>query len=309
MSLLVQLGAFDPTADYTGKFCLMFRFGWITSIPDAHCTHKYFKNPTETQLQQILDAVDAYFKKNRVEIEKPKVWMFDKPSLLGEDKTPVLERASTEGMLLDLKEQLDEIIPDKFPTYRPHITIPAQDTAKSLTLIPWYYELSTGQTVIRSWTMGEKNMRLSADPTGKPKSRSMSDVAGDIKKAGSDPKLEPKAAVDPNAKLEDGDSGEFGAKPGEDPEAVVEPPTPGRLTEAEMQQNPKDLLAQDGTEGVTSDENTDGVNKKVVEDMASPQGLNEKLTEAFQDYLDPSRKAKPKTATYGGKESEREELA
>lgn len=157
MSLDARLGAFDPNADYSGKYHFAFKFAEEFGIPFCHCTHKYLGRVTQEILHKATYLVDQYFVENAKDLAQPRLWRFDRFALFGPEKdTPVLERRTTEGMLLELKGQMDAMVPDKWPTYKPHITIPREYEFLKLNMKPVAYALSEGKNELRRWPMGVK---------------------------------------------------------------------------------------------------------------------------------------------------------
>lgn len=152
---MIRLGAFDPNKDYSGKFCLMFHFKESYGIPHAHCTHKYLGAVDQVTLGRAIQVVESYFDKNKQALSAPRVWWFDRFSLLGKEKdTPVLERTQKSDMLLDLIGELDQIVPAQWDTYRPHVTVPPMYEFMRLPMMPAAYVLSEGGNAKAKWPMG-----------------------------------------------------------------------------------------------------------------------------------------------------------
>lgn len=152
--MIVQLGAYDPTKDYSGTYMLAFYFAETFGIPYCHCTHKYLGAVPQETLCQVMSQVDQYFSARKRELAHHQLWWFDRFTHLGPDEVPVLERRNLGGMLLDLKRELDGIVPEKWPSYRPHVTIPKEFEFMRLPMKPVAYKLVEGDKVIREWAMG-----------------------------------------------------------------------------------------------------------------------------------------------------------
>ena len=102
--------------------CTMFMFEGC-DIPDVlHCTHHYMgKGLTDKDIEKIKDILIEYFKEKPFKtISK----VFDKEEFFGENKdVRVLRPESKTGLLLDLRDQLNQLYPDKWPEYKPHVSV------------------------------------------------------------------------------------------------------------------------------------------------------------------------------------------
>ena len=100
--------------------CLLYSLEGIDHPDLAHCTIKYFdKNFKEDD--KVLEIIKAYFKKHPFEkINK----VFDQLDHFGESEdVRVLRPKNKSGLHADLKDELDELYPDKFPIWKPHISV------------------------------------------------------------------------------------------------------------------------------------------------------------------------------------------
>lgn len=152
--MIVQLGAFDPHKDYTGTYMLAFYFKNNYGIPFCHCTHKYLGQISREKLEEVTNLVDWYFDERKRELKMEQCWWFDSFTHMGPDAVPVLERRNLSGMLLDLKDQLDRMVPEKWPSYRPHLSVPEGFGFPRLPMEPVSYKLVEGDRVIKEWAMG-----------------------------------------------------------------------------------------------------------------------------------------------------------
>lgn len=153
--MIKQFSAFDPNKDYTGTFVYVFAFSESFGIPYCHCTHKYLGEAPPELLEVTKTLVDNYFLNRYRDLQQERLWWFDRFAQLGPERdTPVLERRNSGDMLLDLKQQLDEVIPDKWDSYRPHITVPMSYASLKLPMKPMSYQLREGAKIVKEWTFG-----------------------------------------------------------------------------------------------------------------------------------------------------------
>lgn len=153
--MISQLGAFDPNKDYSGTFVYVFSFQESFGIPFCHCTHKYLGEIPPELLTVTNALVDAHFLNRWRDLQSKKLWWFDKFEMFGpEHDVPVLERRNSGDMMLDLKQQLDEVVPEKWDGYRPHITVPLSYASLKLPMKPHAYQLREGAKVVREWSLG-----------------------------------------------------------------------------------------------------------------------------------------------------------
>lgn len=239
-----HLGAFDPNKDYSGKYFFMFAFADDQGIPACHCTHKYLGAVSDAVLARAQKTVQRYFEANQNEFKKKQSWLFDVATMLGaaDDLVPVMERDSYGGMMLKLKNELDEIVPDKFPHYRPHITVPKEHGKRALNMVPVAYELRSGDNVIQSWPMGDYKGSV------KLMARHFSDRV--------DEEMKKKQALASEVKKEPKDdlAASGGAASGEGSANEIQStdiPMPVAKTPEEMLQDPK-LVLEQGVSGVES---------------------------------------------------------
>jgi len=147
-----RAGAYDPNADYSGKYMLAFYFDDDHNLPHCHCTHHYLEKLDPTQVQDVIKVVDNYFEENPWALKQKDFWIFDSPQMFVEEHdTPVLEATPTKNMLLDLKEQLQDFKRDQFPVYRPHITLPEQGFLRFFIATPIKYALVSGDVPEHEW--------------------------------------------------------------------------------------------------------------------------------------------------------------
>jgi len=125
-------------------FCLM----WI--VGPYHITHKYVPGGTEDVVRKIAAVVDRYWALKHPHSPK---FVFETPAMFGPEKdTFVLTDADptkNPHYLLDLKYALDQLVPDKWPDYRPHLT--CEPCFRSMTVVPERYVLRRGETDVRQW--------------------------------------------------------------------------------------------------------------------------------------------------------------
>ena len=125
-------------------------FYYENNTPDElHCTHKYFGDLEETEIETIKSIIKDYFKDNPF---KSFQVTFHKEEFFGKDNdirvlTPT--DYNKELFLLDLKSKLDNIKEDKFDTYRPHVT-----TNRDLVDLPFKgYALLFGDDIIQNYSI------------------------------------------------------------------------------------------------------------------------------------------------------------
>lgn len=153
---------YDPTnLDFDGHIMFAFYFSDDHGIPKCHCTHKYLgvynDSVFDEQIKKMCDIVDDFF--NKIPKRK-RVWNFDKYELFGKEKdVPVMMSTNNKNKFLNLKKQLDMIIPDEFELYKPHITLKKSvddisDRDKMpLRMEPIAYSLAMGDETIKQWNM------------------------------------------------------------------------------------------------------------------------------------------------------------
>lgn len=151
-------GVYDPNEDYSGKYMTAFYFEDSRGIPYCHCTHYYLGEQDQQAVHDIIDLIDEYFAQNPPQIDSP--WSFDNFDLFGPEKDcPVMERTSKDDMLLDLRDQLAPYRKDKFPVYRPHVTLGDTvgdltiDRLRPMTMKPIELALVSGNQKVKSWKL------------------------------------------------------------------------------------------------------------------------------------------------------------
>lgn len=130
---------------FSGHWCLMWDAG------PFHVTHKYLGHESEVDRRDVDECaalVNEYF---RVKRPVAGTWTFDRPDRFGPDKdVHVLRRDPSPDMMLDLRDDLDLIIPDKWSEYRPHVT--CDSVYKAITIRPERYVLACGEgNFVREW--------------------------------------------------------------------------------------------------------------------------------------------------------------
>ncbi|MGL4401632.1 MAG: SprT-like domain-containing protein, partial [Luteolibacter sp.] len=96
--------------------------GYETGCHDViHVTHKYFE--TDEKKNAILETLQDFFLRAPF---KPFSVKFDKVEMFGKDKDVRVLRPDSNGeFYIGLKEKLDALVPDKWPEYKPHISVSA----------------------------------------------------------------------------------------------------------------------------------------------------------------------------------------
>jgi len=152
-------GAYNPDEDYSGKYMTAFYFEDTHGIPYCHCTHKYFGKQDPQAVHGIIETIENYFS-GIPDLKKDRVWEFDNFDLFGPEKDcPVMERLTKDDMFPDLKDQLEAFQKDKFPEYRPHVTLGEKvadltvDRLRPLKMKPIEYALVTGDQKVKVWKL------------------------------------------------------------------------------------------------------------------------------------------------------------
>lgn len=153
-----------------GKYCTMFAFDGVEDPHLLHCTHKYFPDESQVTLQQIISTLERYFSERPfLKFKAPFTKLHEN---FGKDGTyRVLEAESKEPFLLDLKAKLDELQPDNWPDYVPHVTV-GRNTDSLNYDIRDYVVMSEGKVV---WSAMEKQRLLVEEITSafRPKLRKL----------------------------------------------------------------------------------------------------------------------------------------
>jgi len=117
--------------DHQDSWWTTFLFKDIPNPNDLHVTHKYFGTVgegglTEKHLEQVMETLDEYFEDKEFHSFRVD---FDEEEMFGEDKdvrvlspSNLSDTDKKEFFLLDLKEKLDEIYPDDWAEYKPHVS-------------------------------------------------------------------------------------------------------------------------------------------------------------------------------------------
>lgn len=101
-------------------FCTMFLFDGVDKPDILHVTHKYFDKSYKDE-DAILEVLKKWFKEKPFKEFTEK---FDKEEWFGKDNdVRVLCPESNKKFLPDLKDKLDQLIPDKWPEYKPHTAV------------------------------------------------------------------------------------------------------------------------------------------------------------------------------------------
>jgi GNAT superfamily N-acetyltransferase len=133
--------------------CSMFMFEGVDHPDVLHVTHKYFSDSlSNSDKEQVLGILKDYFKKNPFE---PIKTVFDKIEYFGEDKDiKVLRPKNSKLFLNDLKDKLDGIVVDKFPEYKPHVTVNDNMNKVDIPIID-YILIDSGDIVFRASDMNK----------------------------------------------------------------------------------------------------------------------------------------------------------
>ncbi len=129
--------------------CSMFIFDGVNHPDVLHCTHKYFgKDFKDTD--KVLEILKLWFKENPFKIIKES---FDKEEFFGEkNDIRVLRPESNKKFLPELKDKLEELTPDKWPEYKPHVTVSANVDKIDIPIVD--YALVKGGKVL--WSVNNK---------------------------------------------------------------------------------------------------------------------------------------------------------
>ena len=148
-------GRFDPNKDYGGTYLTAFYFEDDFGIEHCHCTHKYFGEQPEEVVPLIIQTIDEHFNEYPEQFSQPRLWVFDDFQWFGSEKdTPVLVRSVNDDMLLELRQKLNGFAEDRFPDYKPHITLMDDQEMPHLIARPVAYCLMTGDTMLKQWKIG-----------------------------------------------------------------------------------------------------------------------------------------------------------
>lgn len=102
------------------RYCTMFLFEGVDKPDILHVTHKYFGRDYKEK-EKIIETLEAWFKEHPF---KEFTVNFDQEDWFGENEDVfVLRPKSNKEFLLDLKAKLDELLPDKWPEYKPHTSV------------------------------------------------------------------------------------------------------------------------------------------------------------------------------------------
>lgn len=104
------------------SLCTMFAFEGVEDPNLLHCTHKYFPADAGVSRGQLISVLEAHFKAQPF---KPFDAHFSElVENFGSDGTyRVVMPRQPDDFHLELKAKLDELHPDKFPEYLPHVTV------------------------------------------------------------------------------------------------------------------------------------------------------------------------------------------
>lgn len=141
-------------------YCTMFLFDGVDKPDILHVTHKYFGKGFKDD-KEIIEALEKYFKKNPF---KSFTEVFDKEEFFGPDKDiRVLRPSSNKKFLPDLKEELEKIIVDKWPEYKPHTTVSANVDCIDYPIVD-YVLVKGGKVVWSAKGLMYKNEDLKKSP-------------------------------------------------------------------------------------------------------------------------------------------------
>jgi hypothetical protein len=138
-------------------YCTMFLFEGCSKPDIMHVTHKYFGKAFKDE-KAIVEVLEKYFKENPF---KEFSDLFDKEEMFGvNNDVRVLRPASNKKFLPDFKDELDKITPDKFPEYKPHVTVSANVDKVDYPIVD--YVLAKGGKVL--WSAKGELYKAEEDP-------------------------------------------------------------------------------------------------------------------------------------------------
>lgn len=103
------------------SLCTMFAFEGVDDPNLLHCTHRYFGDEYTGGEHKVIQALEAHFRSKPF---KPFQVKFDQLKQLGkEGDYRTVTTSERDPFMLDLKAKLDEIHPESWPEYIPHVTV------------------------------------------------------------------------------------------------------------------------------------------------------------------------------------------
>lgn len=181
-----------------GKLCTMFLFEGIADPQVLHVTHKYFGKDF-SDVKAVTDILETYFKACPF---FPMRVRFNRIAMLGDSnevKVLLPENDDNAPFREGLKRRLDELVPDKYPRYLPHVSV--NDNMDDCDIPLSDFALVKGGEVIwRASQMGGTmdqptvSSKLRSIRTGdelakrRKKTRKLNEISEDIRKTGDKPK-------------------------------------------------------------------------------------------------------------------------
>lgn len=156
----------DKSEDH--GLCSMFLFEGVDHPDILHVTHQYF-GKTFNDAKAIIEILEKYFKENPF---KSFTVNFDNEDFFGADQDIRVLRPSKEDkikFLLDLKSQLDDLYKDKFPDYKPHVTVSANVEKCHIPITR--YALVKGGDILWSTDSNDLNKSESLDKVELPQQK------------------------------------------------------------------------------------------------------------------------------------------
>lgn len=129
----------------------------VKGVENLHCTHKYFGDVDEKEVDDITNTISLYFKWANPKM--PTNWCFDAIDFF--DESTVVLRSLAYLPFMDLRAELDRFAKDKYD-YKPHVTIvkglmkPERTIAMPTYFTPVYYRLIASgkeEGVLREWVI------------------------------------------------------------------------------------------------------------------------------------------------------------
>jgi hypothetical protein len=184
--------------------CTMFLFEGVAHPDVLHVTHKYFGKEFQ-DTRAVIEVLETYFRGFPF---SPFRVVFDRLEYLGDkrDVKVLLPHTDDNAPFLEgLKIRLDELVADKYPRYLPHVTV--NDNVDYLDYPIVDFVLARGGEILwraavanNAPTLSKKMTRISSMGVTKLRrlsetaenQRSIREVSGDIRKAGTEEPTAPK---------------------------------------------------------------------------------------------------------------------
>lgn len=161
------------------SLCAMFAFEGVDDANLLHCTHRYFGDEYTGGEEKVIKELQDYFAAKPFKSFRVK---FDQLKQLGEEKDyRTLTTSEREPFLLDLKERLDKIHPDKWPEYIPHVTVGRNTDALDKPIRD--YVLMKDHKPIWSAAQHTRRMRAQLVADFRGEGKSMEDFEADLDEA------------------------------------------------------------------------------------------------------------------------------